>query len=93
MIQLPLHWAIRPAAVIAVMLLAVSPWSPRFDILSALEKQETVLKPIDNSLGMTLVYVPPGTFLMGSPASEKGRLRSCSMKSRSAADFILARRK
>ena len=73
MIQLPLHWAIRPAAVIAVMLLAVSPWWPRLDSLSALANQETVLKPIDNSLGMTLVYVPPGTFLMGSPASEKGR--------------------
>ena len=29
--------------------------------------------PITNSLGMTLLYCPPGTFTMGSPADEKGR--------------------
>jgi formylglycine-generating enzyme required for sulfatase activity/predicted Ser/Thr protein kinase len=28
---------------------------------------------IENSLGMKLVLIPPGTFLMGSPASEEGR--------------------
>jgi formylglycine-generating enzyme required for sulfatase activity len=27
-----------------------------------------------NSLGMKFVYIPPGTFMMGSPESEKGRL-------------------
>ena len=28
---------------------------------------------IKNSLGMRLVYIPPGKFTMGSPESEKGR--------------------
>ena len=30
-------------------------------------------KVITNTLGMRFVYIPPGAFLMGSPASEKGR--------------------
>ncbi len=30
-------------------------------------------KVITNSIGMKLVYIPPGTFMMGSPSSEKGR--------------------
>ena len=29
-----------------------------------------------NSIGMELVYIPPGTFVMGSPAEEQGRGRS-----------------
>jgi formylglycine-generating enzyme required for sulfatase activity len=28
-----------------------------------------------NSLGMKFVYIPPGTFMMGSPVSEEGRYR------------------
>jgi len=31
------------------------------------------LKPITNSLGMKFVYIPPGTFMMGSPSNEAGR--------------------
>ncbi|KPA12861.1 secreted protein containing Sulphatase-modifying factor domain protein [Candidatus Magnetomorum sp. HK-1] len=30
-------------------------------------------KPITNSIGMTFVYIPPGTFMMGSPENELGR--------------------
>lgn len=30
-------------------------------------------KVITNKLGMRLVYIPPGTFIMGSPESEQGR--------------------
>jgi formylglycine-generating enzyme required for sulfatase activity/serine/threonine protein kinase len=30
-------------------------------------------EPFTNSLGMTFVYIKPGTFMMGSPESEKGR--------------------
>ncbi|WP_320042265.1 SUMF1/EgtB/PvdO family nonheme iron enzyme [uncultured Desulfobacter sp.] len=30
-------------------------------------------KKIKNELGMTFVYIPPGTFMMGSPDSEPGR--------------------
>ena len=52
--------------------------------LAAAERDEQVcvllragLKPplptVTNSLGMRFVYVPPGTFLMGSPEMEKGR--------------------
>ncbi len=29
--------------------------------------------PITNSIGMEFVYIPPGTFMMGSPADEPGR--------------------
>jgi formylglycine-generating enzyme required for sulfatase activity len=29
-----------------------------------------------NSLGMTFVYIEPGTFMMGSPLSEEGRIRN-----------------
>jgi len=32
-------------------------------------------KKITNSLGMEFVYIPPGTFMMGSPSGEKGRLK------------------
>ena len=28
---------------------------------------------IENSIGMRMVYIPPGKFLMGSPESEQGR--------------------
>lgn len=38
--------------------------------------KKRVSKPgekITNSLGMTFVYIPPGTFMMGSPLSEQGR--------------------
>jgi len=35
--------------------------------------QGTDEKAFTNSLGMRFVYCPPGTFLMGSPASEQGR--------------------
>ncbi len=31
-------------------------------------------KKITNSLGMELVYIKPGTFMMGSPSGEKGRM-------------------
>jgi formylglycine-generating enzyme required for sulfatase activity len=30
------------------------------------------IKPYTNSLGMTFVYIPPGTFMMGSPETEEG---------------------
>ena len=30
-------------------------------------------KGLKNSLGMEFVYIKPGTFMMGSPASEEGR--------------------
>jgi formylglycine-generating enzyme required for sulfatase activity len=30
-------------------------------------------KPITNTLGMTFVYIAPGTFMMGSPSDEPGR--------------------
>lgn len=30
-------------------------------------------KPITNSIGMKFVYIPPGTFMMGSPENEPGR--------------------
>jgi formylglycine-generating enzyme required for sulfatase activity len=35
--------------------------------------QSTATEDITNSLGMKLVYVPPGTFTMGPPANESGR--------------------
>lgn len=40
-----------------------------------LQKQEmsTAGEKITNSLGMTFVYIPPGTFMMGSPSNEPGR--------------------
>jgi formylglycine-generating enzyme required for sulfatase activity len=40
--------------------------------LSLRERIDNNLKAT-NSLGMTLVYIPAGTFLMGSPAEEAGR--------------------
>jgi len=30
-------------------------------------------EPITNSLGMTIFYIEPGTFMMGSPSDERGR--------------------
>ncbi len=30
-------------------------------------------RKVTNSLGMEFVYIPPGTFIMGSPSGEKGR--------------------
>lgn len=40
-----------------------------------LQKQETSTagEKITNSLGMAFVYIPPGTFTMGSPPNEPGR--------------------
>jgi len=38
-----------------------------------LPSSQSVGKKITNSLGMEFVYIPPGTFMMGSPSSESGR--------------------
>jgi len=42
-------------------------------------KKETVMQnmkkePFTNSIGMKFVYIPPGTFMMGSPGTEKMRV-------------------
>jgi len=36
-------------------------------------KPETPESPISNTIGMKLIYIPPGTFMMGSPPDEPGR--------------------
>ncbi len=41
-------------------------------------EKETVMQkkePFTNSVGMKFVYIPPGTFMMGSPESEKHRVK------------------
>lgn len=54
---------------VLVLFLIISP-----GILKTAGGGSSELKPpITNSLGMTFVYVPPGTFRMGSPIDERGR--------------------
>ena len=36
-------------------------------------RQHMRKEPFTNSLGMKFVYIPPGTFMMGSPSDEPGR--------------------
>jgi len=36
-------------------------------------EKAVVEKKMTNSIGMTMVYIEPGTFMMGSPSSESGR--------------------
>jgi formylglycine-generating enzyme required for sulfatase activity len=45
----------------------------RTDLGNGQTNSDVADKPITNTIGLTLVYIPPGTFQMGSPASEKGR--------------------
>jgi serine/threonine protein kinase len=55
---------------------SVSSVTPKKKLL-VMSKRPDVLpvadKKIKNSLGMEFVYIPPGTFIMGSPSSEPGR--------------------
>src|SRR4051812_48634865 len=37
-------------------------------------QEKSTPKEFTNSIGMKFVWVPPGTFLMGSPTSEKERM-------------------
>jgi formylglycine-generating enzyme required for sulfatase activity len=39
------------------------------------EKNEPAAKAITNSIGMNLVYIPPGKFVMGSPKSEQEQVK------------------
>jgi formylglycine-generating enzyme required for sulfatase activity len=41
--------------------------------LAAETTNKPEMKTLKNSIGMTFVYIKPGTFMMGSPASETGR--------------------
>jgi formylglycine-generating enzyme required for sulfatase activity len=38
-----------------------------------LEKEDKTAKTVNNTLGMTFIYIPPGKFMMGSPKDEPGR--------------------
>ncbi|MFM7973744.1 MAG: formylglycine-generating enzyme family protein, partial [Pirellula sp.] len=45
-----------------------------FHLLSLLHPAKAqAIKEITNSIGMKLVLIPKGTFMMGSPESEEGR--------------------
>jgi formylglycine-generating enzyme required for sulfatase activity len=39
------------------------------------QEQKDLPKEFTNSIGMKFVWIPPGTFMMGSPKEEKGRVR------------------
>src|SRR5207249_2843759 len=39
----------------------------------AVAHQEALHEPLTNALGMKFAWIPPDTFLMGSPEGEKGR--------------------
>jgi formylglycine-generating enzyme required for sulfatase activity len=43
--------------------------------LAAETTKKPEIKTVENSIGMTFVYIKPGTFMMGSPAGEPGRGR------------------
>ncbi len=61
------------AAIICVLLAAIIfSWEQKTEPVLESVQQEPP-KKITNSLGMTFVYIPPGTFTMGSPETEPGR--------------------
>jgi formylglycine-generating enzyme required for sulfatase activity len=41
--------------------------------LAAETTKKPEIKTVENSIGMTFVYIKPGTFMMGSPSNEPGR--------------------
>ena len=41
--------------------------------LAAETTNKPEIKTVENSIGMTFVYIKPGTFMMGSPSGEPGR--------------------
>jgi formylglycine-generating enzyme required for sulfatase activity len=67
------HFIAAPKAIIALAVLMLFPvFSPEI-LRAAGEAGSDTKSHISNSLGMTFVYVPPGTFRMGSPIDERGR--------------------
>ena len=47
-----------------------------FQLLALHPAKAQALKEITNSIGMKLVLIPKGTFMMGSPQSEQGRIEN-----------------
>ncbi len=74
-VEHPKQAAVTPPAALAAPPLAVAP----FDAEQAKEHQQAWAKhlgvPVEttNSIGMKLVLIPPGEFMMGSPEDEKDR--------------------
>ncbi len=60
-------------AIGAMELVKLGRSSRQIETMPTIPKQEATPKSITNSIGMTLNLIPAGTFMMGSPSSEKGR--------------------
>ena len=51
-------------------------------------------KNFTNSIGMKFVWIPPGTFMMGSPKEEKGRYDDdCPARRNGSSPVVLVRRR
>jgi formylglycine-generating enzyme required for sulfatase activity len=64
-------------AVSLVVALSFTGW-----FLIASQKSITIPKPYTNSIGMTFVYIAPGSFTMGSPKDEPGRASDYELQQR-----------
>ena len=68
------HLVILSASLLSASLLATVFASPsRSDEPPGKPPSDKPPRPIENSIGMKLVLIPPGKFTMGSPKDEKGR--------------------
>jgi sulfatase modifying factor 1 len=67
-------------AVSLVVALSFAGW-----FLTTSQKSITIPKPFTNSIGMKFVYIAPGTFTMGSPKDEPGRVIDWELQPRQVA--------
>ena len=75
-----LFWTVVAGLILLVVLLTKKPGQeaqhppvPKDEQHPPVPKDEPVALILTNSMGMTLVFIPAGTFLMGSPKDEGGR--------------------